>query len=87
MMDRDDQVEGAAAFAISRKITNSDKPTCKHCGKFDHNEANCFEVIGYPPGWSSRGRGRGGRATRGATVVALVVDVEEDLAVRQPMLW
>jgi len=53
MMDRDERVEGVAMFAVFEKITNSDKPTCKQCGKFGHDEANCFEVIDYPPGWSS----------------------------------
>ena len=50
MMDMDDRAEGASMFAMSERNTNSDKETCKHCGQFDHDEANYFEVIGYPPG-------------------------------------
>ena len=31
-----------------------------------HNEARCFELIGYPAGWGTRGRARGrGRSNRG----------------------
>ena len=37
-----------------------EKVSCRHCGKTRHEEANCFEVIGYPPGWI-QWEGRGGR--------------------------
>jgi len=49
--------------------------SCTHCGKLGHEEANCFELIDYLDGWStrrgrsSRGRGRndqgGGRTNSG----------------------
>ena len=39
-----------------------DRVSCTHCGKLGHEESNCFEVIGYPGGWGTRGRGRGEEA-------------------------
>ena len=57
----------AGVFAVNHNRTthrNGDKPTCRHCGKYGHDENGCFELIGYPLGWSSRG-GRGGRSGRG----------------------
>ena len=69
MLLRDDRDESATAFAINSsggqaRMSNPDKGTCDHCGKYGHDEAGCFELIGYPPGWTSRGRGRG-RGHRG----------------------
>ncbi|KAJ8422737.1 hypothetical protein Cgig2_015545 [Carnegiea gigantea] len=37
------------------------KGACKICGRYGHEDSICYEVIGYPPGWGSRGRGRGSR--------------------------
>ena len=40
---------------------------CKHCGRFGHDKSNCFEIIGYPSGWGSRGKGSGRvRGSRGS---------------------
>jgi len=41
-----------------------EKPGCKICGRYGHEESVCYEVIGYPPGWGTRGRGRGSRGAR-----------------------
>lgn len=62
MMDRDDKSESAAAFVMSGRNTviARDRITCKHCGEFGHEELGCFKIIGYPPGWDSRGCGKGG---------------------------
>ncbi|KAJ8432692.1 hypothetical protein Cgig2_016365 [Carnegiea gigantea] len=42
-----------------------EKGACKIYGRYGHEETVCYEVIGYPPGWGSRGRGKGGRGGRG----------------------
>jgi len=34
------------------------------CGRYGHEEATSYEVIGDPPSWGSRGHGRGGRGGR-----------------------
>ena len=67
MMDRDDKSESAVAFAVSGRntVTARGRITCKHCDKFGHEESGCFEIIGYPPGWGSQGRSRGGQGNRG----------------------
>lgn len=67
MMNRDDKSENAVAFAVSGRnvVTTREKTTCKHCGKFVHEETGCFELIGYPHSRVSRGRGKGGRRNRG----------------------
>lgn len=52
----------AAAFALYTKPTGrgGDKVTCNHYGKLGHEEASCFEIIGYPASWGTRGRDHGG---------------------------
>ena len=42
----------------------TEKMICKHYGKYGHEEANCYEIVGYPASWGSRGRLRGGRRRR-----------------------
>ena len=44
------------AFATKEQPTTIGRATCKHCGRYDHDEASCYETIGYPQSWSSRGR-------------------------------
>ena len=59
--------DAVSAFAVSHSRTShrtGAKPTCQHCGKYGHDATGCFELIGYPPGWSTRG-GRDGRSSRG----------------------
>ena len=41
-----------------------EKGACKICGRYGHEEAVCYEMIGYPTGWGSRGRGRRSRGKR-----------------------
>jgi len=62
MVQRESKQETMTAFAVttSRMFqAQGDKPTCKHCGKYGHEEEKCFELIGYPTGWVARGGGRG----------------------------
>jgi len=67
MMGRDNRSENMVVFA-AREHSN-ERPTCRHYGRYGHDETNCYEIIGYPPNWGSCGRGRGsrggGRANRG----------------------
>ena len=65
---REEKVDSALAFAVPMKTnqSNLERPTCKHCGRTGHDEASCYELIGYPPPWSACGRGRGGRGNRGS---------------------
>mgnify|MGYP003793009743 CR=1 FL=1 len=68
MGGREDKSDSTIAFAVNHGMkvqTTSERVTCKHCGKYGHEDTNCYEIIGYPQGWGSRGRGRGGRAARG----------------------
>ena len=41
--------------------------SCTHYGKPGHEQSNCCEIVGYPAGWGTRGRGRGqgGHGTHG----------------------
>jgi len=59
MMNRDVKQENVAVFAVSHHVRATPSPgersTCKHCGKYGHDEAGCFELIGYPPDWGTRG--------------------------------
>ena len=65
MMERDHRTENVVAFAVREQSNNQERPTCKHCGKYGHDETMSYELVGYPSNWSSqRGRGRGGRGGR-----------------------
>ncbi|CAO2181652.1 unnamed protein product [Urochloa humidicola] len=44
----------APRFGYRRK----QKIVCDHCGREGHLEEKCFDLIGYPPGWPQRQRGR-----------------------------
>ncbi|OMP03715.1 receptor-like serine/threonine kinase [Corchorus olitorius] len=51
----------------------SDKPICGHCGKLGHLKERCYELIGYPADWDTRGnrgRGLGGRQQQGTVHTA-----------------
>lgn len=72
MLAREDGTENIATFAVlsgeRSKPTVTEKGSCTHHGKYDHEESNCYELIGYPPDWGaqgSRSRGRGRGASRG----------------------
>jgi len=65
MQGREHKQENASAFAVPHLTKGTqysrERMSCKHCGKLGHEEANCFELIGYSAGWSTRG----GRSNRG----------------------
>lgn len=52
----------AAALHVNTLVTNSQKSSfrprflCEHCNRPGHAKAACFEVIGYPPTWTNKGR-------------------------------
>ena len=58
MMAQDNRGEIGLAFAAKERGSMVEKDPCKICGRYGHNEATCYEVIGYPPHWGSRGRGK-----------------------------
>lgn len=60
MMDRDQSAENQVAFATMEHLGMTEKPNCKQCGKYGHEEANCYEIVGYPASWSSHDRGQAG---------------------------
>ena len=65
-MNRDHRGENQVAFSAREHSAMTGKPTCKHYGKYDHEEENCYEIVGYPTGWSSRGEpDQGGKTTAG----------------------
>ena len=44
----------------------TERSSCNHYRKYGHEESNCYELVGYPTNWGTRGRGRGqGRGLRG----------------------
>ena len=49
MMERDHRAENTVAFAAKEQSTMVERPTCKQCGKYGHDETKCYETIGYPP--------------------------------------
>ncbi|KAJ8450319.1 hypothetical protein Cgig2_004776 [Carnegiea gigantea] len=51
---------------ILQKGQSGERPVCAHCGKIGHEEAGCYDIIGYPSNWNSMGRGRAGRGGRGS---------------------
>jgi len=68
MINGNQKYEQASAFVATQpRNTSIERVSCKHCGRTRHDKATCHEIIGYPPGWNSRGgrgargRGRGGR--------------------------
>ena len=64
MMSRDTRNDTAMAFATRRHTGMVEKGICRICGRYGHEEMACYEVIGYPPRWGTRGRGRGSRGGR-----------------------
>ena len=64
MWTRDSGSEMSMAFTTREQRGMIEKSGCKVCGRYRHDKATCYEVIGYPPRWGSRGRGRGGHGGR-----------------------
>jgi len=69
MANREARLETVGAFSASHLTRlgylQSEKPSCKHCGKISHEEVTYYELVGYPVGWSNRGgrkRGCGSRS-------------------------
>ena len=54
MLKGDNWVKSVGAFAVTGKVV-TEKATYGHCDKYGHEESGCFEIIGYLPGWSTRG--------------------------------
>ena len=64
MLERDNQTDNMAAFAAKEQPMASERPTCKHCGRYGHEETNCYEILGYPQNCGSQGRGHGRQGSR-----------------------
>jgi len=64
MTARDVKTESVGAFVVSHisrpSAMQGERLICKHYEKLGHEEATCFELVGYPPRWTVRG-GKGGR--------------------------
>ena len=64
MMTWDTRSKTAVAYAAREQPTMVEKRGCKMCGRYGHEEAICYEVIGYPPVWGTRRHGRGSHRGR-----------------------
>jgi len=53
MIGRDAKGDSAMAFAVKGQPSVIEKRTCRICGRYGHEEAVCYEVIRYPPGWGT----------------------------------
>ena len=68
----DDRTESIAAFTVNHSsITHAigGKVMCRHCGRLGHEESVCYQIIGYPSSWVSRGRARGREALEAVKVL------------------
>ena len=65
MLRRDNRPENSMAFVMRDKLGGGERNTCKHCGRYGHEQATCYEIRGHPPSWGSLGRGRARRRARG----------------------
>nr|CAD1823566.1 unnamed protein product [Ananas comosus var. bracteatus] len=43
------------------RVPNRNKFFCEHCKKTNHTRDRCYELIGYPEGWTNKGRSTKGR--------------------------
>ena len=58
MLGRDNRNEAAMAFVMREKASTMDKGSCRHYGRYGHEESRCYEIIGYLPSWGTRGKGK-----------------------------
>ena len=61
VINRDQHGESVMALAIKEQSKIVEKGARRICGRYGHEESVCYKVIGYPPGWGNRTRGRGQR--------------------------
>ena len=89
MINIDVRHETAAAFSASSisRTPVSVKGTCNHCGKYGHEETGYFDIIEYPPSWSSCGCGRGGRSNKVVTEDGTATIGAKEEVAKAPMLW
>ncbi|KAL0427328.1 UNVERIFIED_CONTAM: hypothetical protein Slati_2907600, partial [Sesamum latifolium] len=53
------QEERHSQKPVVTTFSRHEKPVCSNCGKFGHESASCFKLIGYPDWWgSSRGNNK-----------------------------
>lgn len=60
MLGREERID-AVAFAVNHvgkaQQGAGGRITCKHGRRAEHEQVDCYEVVGYRPSWGSRSRG------------------------------
>jgi len=59
MIAHDNRGEIKMAFAAKEQGRVIERGACKICGRYAHEETNCYEVIGHLSHWGAHGRGPG----------------------------